>query len=349
MLLFASPRSDFTRLVEALSSALTCPVVGCTSAGEIGRTGYVEDHVVAVGLPSRNFAARTVLIEDLATADLSATVDILIQNRVVLRTTNHSKPNGFSFLLVDGLSRREDELVNAIAPSLAGFPLFGGSAGDGLRFGNTYVSLNGRVYENAATVTFVATNYEARPFSINHMNPTSTRMVVTAADPVRRVVKGINDEPAAAEYARLIGKDPAQLDEMIFAAHPVTVRIGADYHVRAIQRVNEDGDLAFFSAIDEGMVLTVAEPQDMADHLDREITALINGHPAPSILGFDCVLRRIEALKSQSMHRVNTVFRKHGIVGFSGYGEQIGPLHLNHTMTGVALFPPPATGRGGRA
>lgn len=340
VMVFASPSVDFAALMRRMADAFACPVVGCTTAGEIGDMGYMEDHILAIGLPRSRFAARTVLIENLARADLGTEIDRLIQERIALSATHPKLEHGFSFLTVDGLSRREDQLVNAIAPSLSGFPLFGGSAGDGLRFKTASVSLNGRVLQDAATLTFVATNCVIKVFSINHMEPTETRMVVTEADPGQRIVKGINAEPAAAEYARLIGKDPGQLDELIFAAHPVTVRIGDTYHVRAIQRVNAEGHLVFFSAIDEGMVLTVAKAQDMAEHLDREVSAIINGHAKPDILGCDCVLRRIEAQKSQTQHQVNRVLRKHGIVGFSTYGEQIGTLHVNHTMTGVAIFPP---------
>jgi hypothetical protein len=28
------------------------------------------------------------------------------------------------------------------------------------------------------------------------------------------------------------------------------------------------------------------------------------------------------------------------VIGFSTYGEQIGALHVNHTMTGVAIYAP---------
>lgn len=340
LLVFVSPDADFPKLMRQLQRRFSCPVVGCTSAGEIGQQGYIEGHIVAVGLPKAWFAAKSVLIENLDRIDLASVNDRLIQNRFALSMSNQGKPNGFSFLMVDGLSRREDELVNAIAPSLAGYPLFGGSAGDGLRFKHSAVSFEGQIYENAATLTYVATNCDVKVFSTNHMVPSEKRMVVTSAEPHSRIVRGINDEPAAVEYARLIGKDPNQLDEMTFAENPVIVRLGDVYHVRAIQRVNEDGHLVFFSAIDEGMVLTVAHAQDMADHLDRELAEMTAGHVRPSILGCDCVLRRIEAQKSQTRHRVNEVFRKHGVVGFSTYGEQIGPLHVNHTLTGVALFPP---------
>jgi len=34
------------------------------------------------------------------------------------------------------------------------------------------------------------------------------------------------------------------------------------------------------------------------------------------------------------------VLRRHNVRGFSTYGEQLGALHVNHTMTGVAFYPP---------
>lgn len=340
LIVFASPSCDFADLIGTLHHSFKCPVVGCTSAGEISNEGFVEGSIVVVGLPTRWFAARTVLIQNLSTTDFGELNDTLIQNRLSLTATNPRKKNGFSFLMVDGLSRREDQLVAAISPGIFGFPLFGGSAGDGLRFQKTAVAYEGRVYNDAATLTFVVTNCNLRVFSVNHMVPGETRMVVTKAEPAERIVCEINDEPAAVEYARLIGKDPHQLDEFTFAENPVTVRVGDEFHVRAIQRVNEEGNLVFFSAVDEGMVLCVAQAQDMADHLDAELTSVVNGHQRADILACDCILRRIEAQKSQKRHKVNRVFMKHGVTGFSTYGEQIGPLHVNHTLTGVALFPP---------
>jgi hypothetical protein len=172
--------------------------------------------------------------------------------------------------------------------------------------------------------------------------PTARRMVVTGADPARRIVHQINAEPAAREYARLLGKDPAQLTSFTFAAHPLVVRIGGKHHVRAIQRVAPNGDLVFFSAIDEGVVLTLAEPQDMVAHLDRELSALSRGIAPEAILACDCILRRMEAEEKQSSRAVSQVLRKHRVTGFSTYGEQLNGMHVNQTMTGVALYPPGA-------
>lgn len=345
LFLFVSANANFKSIVEKTSAALApTPVVACTTAGELGHTGYIDDHILAVGLPRRHFATRTHVIENLGGHDLTQELDKIVQGRVALSAANPDKPHGFGFLMVDGLSLKEDLLVNALAPTMGNFQIFGGSAGDGVRFTETLIGANGQVLKNAAVLTLVVSNCEVKVFSLDHMEPTSKRMVVTEADPARRIVKEINAEPAAAEFARLVGKDPGQLNEFTFAAHPVVVRLGDEHHVRAIQRVNENGELIFFSAIDEGMVLTVANAMNMPTHLDQKFTELGRGRAAPDILGCDCILRRIEAEQNQSFGTVSRILEKHRVLGFSTYGEQIGPMHVNHTMTGVAIFPPPHSG-----
>ena len=126
-----------------------------------------------------------------------------------------------------------------------------------------------------------------------------------------------------------------------FAAHPVVVRIGGQHHVRSIQRMAPNGDLIFFSAIDEGLVLTLAEPMPMADHLDQELSRLSEGGAPAAILACDCILRRIEAEEKQLFGQISGVLRKHRVLGFSTYGEQMGTVHVNQTMTGIAIYPPP--------
>jgi hypothetical protein len=127
---------------------------------------------------------------------------------------------------------------------------------------------------------------------------------------------------------------------MTFAAHPVVVRFGGSHHVRAIRQVLDNGDLVFFSAIDEGLVLTLAEPEDMAKHLDRELSRIRRGREPEAIWVCDCILRRIEAEETQQSRALSAILAKNRVVGFSTYGEQINGMHVNQTMTGVAIFPP---------
>jgi len=341
VLLFVSNRGDFAALsVEAHERLDARHVTACTTAGEIGAEGYEEDQIVALGLLPSHFRAVCYLVDGLDRLDPQSEIDKLIRHRVALADCAPDFTSEFAFLAIDGLSLREDELTAVLSAGLGGVPLFGGSAGDGEAFRRTLLALDGETRGNAAVVSMVRSICPIRVFSLDHLTPTDIKMVVTDADPERRIVRQINAEPAAREYARIVGKLPDQLDQFTFAAHPVVVQLGHRHHVRAIQRVNAAGELVFFSAIDEGMVLTLATTEDMAGHLETELSGLSRDRDPAMILGCDCILRRLEAGQNQQSRAVSDVLRRHNVRGFSTYGEQLGALHVNHTMTGVAFYPP---------
>lgn len=343
VILFAAPEAPLVSLLADMRACLGggAPVIGCTTAGEIAG-GYTEGRIVAVGLPAAHFATETLLIPDLGALDPDRLISDLIRARGALNRARPLWDHEFAFLMVDGLSAKEDELTAALASGLGPVPLFGGSAADGARFEAAYVLHGGRALRHAAVVALIRTDCPVRVFKTDHLRPTTTRMVVTEADPTRRIVRRINAEPAALEYARLVGKDPAQLSPFTFAANPVVVRIGGRHHVRAIRQVEPNGDLVFYSAIDEGLVLTLAEPDDMVAHLDTELRALARPQAPAAILACDCVLRRMEAQEKQVSGRLSDLLRAYHVVGFSTYGEQLNAMHVNQTLTGVAIYPPPA-------
>ena len=344
VLLFISPEADLPALTLGLAAEFgDCAVIGCTTAGEISAQGYTEGEIVAVGLPAALFAAESLLIEDLHHIAPQPLIGQMIRARAGLERRHPAWVHEFAFLMVDGLSIREDELAAVVAQGLGPVPLFGGSAGDGTRFQLTFVLHGGRVLTNAAVLVMLRTACRVKVFNLDHLQPTARRMVVTEADPVRRIVRQINAEPAAQEYARVLGKDPGQLTTFTFAAHPLVVRIGGRHHVRAIQRVDENGDLVFFSAIDEGLVLTLAEPLELAAHLEQALADLRQDAEPLAILVCDCILRRMEAREKQSYGAVSQVLRGHRVTGFSTYGEQWNSMHVNQTMTGVAIYPPDAS------
>lgn len=341
VILFVSPDADLDALALRLPGRFGgAPVIGCSTAGEISGAGYAEGEIVAVALPAAHFAADVLLIPDLSVLEREALIGGLIRSRQGLARARPDWEGEFAFLMVDGLSVREDELAGALASGLGPVPLFGGSAGDGTRFRATYVLHEGQALQNAAVLALIRTDCRVKVFSLDHLMPTEARMVVTGADPARRIVHTINAEPAAQEYARLLGKDPAHLTPFTFAAHPVVVRIGGKHHVRAIREVGEGGDLIFFSAIDEGVVLTLADPQDMVAHLAGEMAALSARGAPVAILACDCILRRMEAQEKQKSGAVSAILRDNRVVGFSTYGEQLNAMHVNQTMTGVAIYPP---------
>ncbi len=341
VLLFISSDAPFEDLIAASRDLWPgASIVACTTAGEIGASGYTDRQIIATAFPKEDFAATCIPIEDLSHLDVRPLIDRVVKAQIDLSQSHADMDHGFGCLLIDGLCLREDTVVAAVAPALGSTPLFGGSAGDGTAFRNTRIALDGHVLQDAAVLCLVRTRLRVKVFSIDHIHPTEHRMVVTEADPARRLVKSINAEPAAREYGRITGLDPDEMGPFAFAAHPVVVRLGGSHHVRAIQRVTDEGELVFFSAIDEGMVLCVAEPEDIAAHLDASLARLTEPQRPAAILSCDCLLRRIEAEQRQASRAISGILSRHGVRGFSTYGEQIGSLHVNHTMTGVALYLP---------
>ena len=341
VVLFVSPQADIHAVAAEAGRVFgDTMVVGCTTAGEISCEGYAEGTIVAIGLPRDRFRARSLLVEDLARVDGRGLIDTMLQSRNALMLDQPDWPGEFSFMLIDGVSTAEDALTAKIAAGLGPVPLFGGSAGDGARFQATWLLHGGRVLRDAAVIIQVRTACRVEVFKTDHFVPTDRRMVITRASPDRRVVHEINAEPAAREYARLVGKDPDQLTTFTFAAHPLVVRIGGRHHVRSIQQVAENGDLVFFSAIDEGLVLTLAEATDMVGHLAQEMAGLARAGQPDVILACECMFRRMEAEQKQMAGRVSQIMRDYRVIGFSTYGEQINSMHVNQTLTGVAIYPP---------
>jgi hypothetical protein len=341
VILFVGEGHDLSVLESSLAPlAQTTRIIGCTTAGEIGAGGYLEGHLVALGLPRSLFRVATGYLGDLRNFNPERARDLAFELRAEVTFSTADWANEVAFLLSDGLSLREDQLVWALSEALGQSPLVGGSAGDGLRFGQTFVLHGARFMTDAAVLAVLRTPCRVTAFRFDHLMPTQQRMVVTEADPAHRLVRAINGMPAGPEYARILGKDPQHLSPFIFAANPVVSKIGDTHHVLAIQRVEPDGTLRFFSAIETGLVLRLAESRDLVAHLESELARLRADGATPAILACDCILRRLEAENSQSRHHISAVLDRHGVTGFNTYGEQFNLVHVNQTFTGLAFYPP---------
>ncbi|SET85698.1 FIST N-terminal domain-containing protein [Oceanicella actignis] len=351
-ILWISPEHDLAAVEAALARAPfgPGPVIGCTTAGEIAPDGYRSGAIVGAAFPARLFTAAAELIAPLESFVLEDGARVVNALRRRVEAAGPPRACAFALMMADGLSLQEDALVSSLGGALGDVPLIGGSAGDGLEFRNAFVLHGGRFARDAAAVALIASDCPVRVFRFDHFQPTDRRMVVTRADPDRRVVHEINAEPAALEYARLIGADPDQLTMFTFAANPLVVRVGGQHHVRSIQRIGDTHELKFYSAIDEGLVLTVARAGDLAAHLDAALAELGEGAEAPDlVIGHDCLLRRLEAEQTQRAAEVSRVLARRRVVGFNTYGEQHNMLHVNQTFTGVAVYPPRASGAPRRA
>jgi hypothetical protein len=341
ILVFVSPSYDLDAINRDLAKAFgSIPIFGCTTAGELTPDGWAENSIVALGFSARDFTIVARPLLDLGNFRIEDGRQIGRELRQELARCGDKveNRNAFGILLIDGLCQREEAVMSAIYAALDDIPVVGGSAGDGLRFEKTWIIAGGRAHTDAAILILLKTTLPFRLFKCDNFEPTSTKMVVTEADIERRVVKEINAEPAAEEYSRVVGIMDSKLDAFSFASHPVLVRVGGAYYARSIQRTNPDGSLSFFCAIDEGMVLTTAEPRNpvtATTDIFRQTLADIG--EVSLYLGFECVLRRLDAEQHQFARDISELYRKNRVIGFHTYGEQYRSMHVNQTLTGVAI------------
>lgn len=338
VLFFCSPAYDLDALADEINRRFAgVPVIGCTSAGEIGPAGYLAHSLVGVGFSTQAFAAETGRIDALNAFDIAAGRAFAegLHNRL---EAHQRGGNAFGLLLIDGLSLREEPVAHALQDGLGAVPMFGGSAGDDLKFQRTWVFHEGQFHTDSAVLLLMSTSLPFRILRSQHFVADSERLVVTEVDAPRRIVREINGRPAVQEYARLIGVAPEQLTPDHFASRPVVVMIEGDEFVRSIQHANPDGSLSFYCAIDEGVVLRVAQGVDLLTRMEKEFAeAERELGSIEGMLVCDCILRNLEMSRSGRKAAAGELFQRFHALGFSTYGEQIGGVHINQTLTGIAI------------
>lgn len=341
LLFFSQSLVDAAALAQALKiHAPSLAYAGCSTAGEITPQGLEEGHAIALLLPSASFSTVSTMVENLSSSGMDGITGEVLELRRLLqsRAGRERAKSVFALCFIDGLSYAEEAVTSAIHWGLDDIPLIGGSAGDDLKFETTSLISNGKVTSDSAIIVLVATEIPFHVFKTDNFIPTDEKLVVTASDPDHRIVREFNATNAAEEYAASVGILPQTLTPLSFASHPVVVKVGGEYYCRSIQRMHADGSLSFFCAIDDGVVLSIAQPKNMVEATRtalQDVEHKLGG--IDMILGFDCVLRRLDARNRQVFRDISELYRTNKIIGFGTYGEQYRSMHLNQTFTGIAF------------
>lgn len=334
ILCFCSPHYDLVALGRAFAETFAAPLVGCTTAGQIGEHGYVQGGITAVGLTSAELRATPYLIWPLTDSTQATEVGY----QAVAQLLRNSSQKAFGLLLIDGLSNAEERITAALFEALGDVPLVGGSAADDPTSKGTFVYYEGEFRSGAAVFVLFETTLPFATFKVQHALPGPKKVVITGADAENRIVYEINGKPAAQEYARQVGVEFSALTPTACAEHPLLLSVGGEHFVRGIRAVNPDGSLSFACAVDEGLVLTIGEPSSALEALRAGFKGIESRVPAPAlVLGFDSSSRRHEFEQRGEVQAIGQFLASHGVVGFCTYGEQIDSLHVNQTFTAVAL------------
>jgi len=338
---FCSSEYDLDALaVEMRRLFAGVQVVGCTTAGEIGPEGCRSHSLSGASFPAQGFTAVSALLDNLSGFDHARghVFAQLLMRKLEQRVPQAAPENCFAILLIDGLCGCEESVAHALQQTLGKAVLCGGSAGDDRKFIKTWVYRDGQFHSDSAVAFLVRTSLPFRTFMTHHFEATDERLVVTEADPTRRVVSEINGRPAAEEYARLLGVEVDSLGSAHFAATPMLVKIAGTDHVRAIQSANPDCSLNFFCAVDRGLVLRLGQGLDLPNNLEQVFERIEADMGTPQlVLGFNCTLREQEVSRKRVDDRVDAAFHSNNAVGFNTYGEQFRGAHVSQTLTGIAI------------
>lgn len=339
VLFYCSPRYDLDALARGIGAAYDCPVLACTTAGEVvPGCGYVEGGLAAASLGSPQLKVVQAAIPDVRRLDHGVALQMKTQLLDALGVSAGLHESCFGLLLIDGLCEREEFVAATLYGALGGIPLIGGSAGTSMPPQETRVLVDGRFRTNAAVLTLFRTALPWTIFKTDHFERGDTRFVVTRAEPEHRRLLEINGVSPAEFYAEQTGTTPAEFRLWIGLKNPLLLPVGSEHYARGVRSTRPDGSLDMFCAIEEGLVMRMGRPLDIVaatEHQRRAIEAAVPNHRVT--LGFDCFYRRLEILDRDALAPMRRIVDDMKLFGFNTFGEQFNGLHINQTLTGVAL------------
>lgn len=339
VLYFASSRHSPEGLARAIADAYPNALVcGCSTMGELGPQGLTQGTVSAVGVgpPCRAVAQ---IVEDTRSFHFADGVSLCEALSADLDVSALNPDEHVLVTLTDGLSGAEERLVAALGLAAPRLALVGGSAADDLKLEQTWVSLDGHVFRSASLVLALEPRQRFTPFAVHHFDATERRVVVTRADPDRRVVHEFDGLPAVEVMAQLLNVGAEALAEhpMLPAERDVSFAyaIGDRMFMRSVLMV-EGGSLVMRGAVEEGIVLRVMRGGDLVRRTREGLRDAVPGDAHGALL-FNCGGRLLEAQARGLEQGLFDAMAEWPVAGFSTYGEQFGPLLVNHTLTGLAL------------
>jgi hypothetical protein len=332
VIFFASSQYDPQTISQCMHKTFGgAATFGCSTSGEIVSGKMLKNAIVAMGLGAD-------VLEDL---NLQIVECIQSENRVdeaFAGFSDHFKVNPFTMdvdeyvgiILVDGLRGAEEKLMDRIG-ELSNLFFIGGSAGDDLKFAQTWVYANGRAYTDAALLALLKPKAKFSFIKTQSFRPCAAKLLATKVKLSERKVLEFNHKPAAEAYAEALGTTTAQADKF-FMSNPVGLIIDDEPYVRSPQRI-EDEAMHFYCNVMEGMEMTLLESSDIV----KDTRAAVAGKLAQvkhisGIINFHCILRTLELEKIGQTDAYGEIFSDIPTIGFSTYGEEfIG--HINQTST----------------
>jgi hypothetical protein len=331
VLFFASSQYDPQAISENMQKAFTqAKTFGCSTSGEIISGKMLKNAIVAMGFSADAIGDMDIQIVE----NIEKNGDVA---KAFKQFEYHFREEPFTMgvdeyvgmILVDGLRMAEERLMDQIG-ELSNLFFIGGSAGDDLKFAQTWVYADGKAYTDAALLALMKPKVKFSFIKTQSFKPCASKLMATKVQTAERKVIEFNNKPAAVAYAEAVGGTVDNADQF-FMSNPVGLVIDNEPYVRSPQRLNEDA-MHFYCNVMEGMEMTLLESSDIVEDTRKAVSEKAAGSKISGIINFHCILRTLELEKNGTTQAYGEIFKDIPTVGFSTYGEEfIG--HINQTST----------------
>lgn len=299
VIVFASSRFDFEKLLEALSA--TCKpkvLVGSSSAGEFTGGHRGEGTACALAIRSKDLQVSAGLGRQV-TVDRAKAAQEVLSSFKGLDTYEYRYRS--ALILTDALAGHAEDLVEQLTMLTSGrYQFAGGGAGDDAKFARTHVFLGTKAYSDAVVgLEFLSD----KPLGIGVGHgwvPASKPLRVTEAIGMR--VKSLNGVPAVEafeEHAKSTDQQFDRANPLPFFLHNVLgIDTGNGHRLRVPLTVNDDGSVNCAAEITTGarvqiMKATADSAIMAASNATASAVKALNGEKPGAALFFDCVATRL--------------------------------------------------------
>lgn len=322
VMLFASPRYEFSALLKAIDTACG-PVllVGSSSAGEFTSNGN-WDGACAVALKAPEMRFHAAIGRNLS-KDRSAAVRELTSR--FQGAANPAFAHRSALIMTDALAGHADDLVEQLAALTGGtYRLFGGGAGGDAHFERRFVFCGTEAVADAVVALEILSN---KPLGIgvrHGWKPNGKPLRVTEADGARLVslnataVVEVFEEHAARTGQRFDRKEPLPF----FLHNVLGVDTAEGHRLRVPLAINADGSITCATEIPEGATVRVmgvasATVCRAAEESATDALRQIGEHKPAVALFFDCVATRLR-MGDEFRFELDAVQRALGDTKFAG-------------------------------
>ncbi|MBE6049946.1 MAG: hypothetical protein E7214_04595 [Clostridium sp.] len=312
--IFCSPEK-----IELLKDKVSDNVILCSTSGEYTSKGYETNVITGFKYELLECTAIEIKYPPIKSlGDLESAYNKVKDNE-----------NAFCLLLCDGLSGMEECIMTSLFFIDNKFKVIGGSAGDYLRFKETPIYKGNKSIHSIAL--FFNSKRKTQILKENIYEPLGKKLLVTDADPIKRIVKTFNNKPASTEYSRALNIPEESLEDY-FMNNPLGKISERFIDIASPMKVNSDKSISFYCQVMPNTFVEVLKPMDVEDALNNTIK---RAEFKPGfVLALNCVLRNLKFEKEGLWNEVDKhiLSLSKNITGFICYGEQFYKRHFNQTM-----------------